>query len=219
MKSLRYLMITALILLFFLQETRAQEIEITPMVGYVARNDLRFIEGNMQVNDLLNVGASFSFPSSNYNGRFEFLLANSFTHATWKESPDHADLITEKNYNMNVTYFQLSYVVQAELQRDVFLFGGPSMGLVNYNISKSDVENMPRFSIGAQTGIKVHFNHMLGFRAHCHMALPVFMGSGKHFRGNTNEPGENSYLNVNSTTFPVNFIFDVGLILRFPTRY
>mgnify|MGYP007050515883 CR=1 FL=1 len=216
---MRYLMITALALTFFIQEARAQEIEITPMVGYVARNDLRFIEGKMEVNDLLNFGASFSFPSSNDNGRFDFLLANSFTRAIWHESPDYADLISEKNYSMNVTYFQLSYTIQTEFQRDYFLYFGPSLGLVNYNISKSEVENMPRFSIGAQTGVKMHFNHMLGVRANCHMILPVFMGSGKHFRGITEETGVNSYLNVNATTFPVNFLFDVGLILRFPTRW
>ena len=92
------------------------------------------------------------------------------------------------------------------------------MGLVNYNISKSDVENMPRFSLGAQTGLKFYFDRILGVRIQAHMVLPVFMGSGKHFRGITDEGGEDSYLTVNSTTFPVNLLLDIGLIFRIRTR-
>lgn len=214
MKRIR-LMLVAAFSLFVSAGVLAQDVEITPMVGYVLRNDLRFKEGKMEVKDYFNIAANFSFPSNSRSGRFEILLSNSFTHATWKESEDYADLISEKNYTMMVSYFQISYVWEGEIQRDFYIFGGPTTGLVNYNVSDPDIENMPRFSIGAQTGVKLYFNHRLGFRAQCHMALPVFMGSGKHFRGITDETGENSYLNVNSTTFPANFVFDVGMIFRF----
>jgi len=219
MKRMRYLIVVMLVTLFLSQGMRAQEIEITPLLGYTFRSDLRFIEGTMEVKDILNIGANFSFPTSSYNGRFEILLQNSFTNATWNESPDHADLISEKNYSMMVTYFQVSWVWQGELSRDLLIFFGPSLGLVNYNISKSDVENMPRFSVGAQTGLKYHFDNGLGLRAQCHMILPVFMGNGKHFRGITDLSGPDSYLNVNSTTFPVNLVFDVGVTFRINTRY
>ena len=219
MKRMRYLIVVMLVTLFLSQGIRAQEIEITPLLGYTFRSDLRFIEGTMEVKDILNIGANFSFPTSSYNGRFEILLSNSFTHATWNESPDHADLISETSYSMMVTYFQVSWVWQAEINRDFLFFFGPSLGLVNYNISKSDVEKMPRFSVGAQTGLKYFFDNGLGLRAQCHMILPVFMGSGKHFRGITDISGQDSYLNVNSTTFPVNLVFDVGITFRINTRY
>ena len=218
MKRIRYLIFMMLVTLFLSQGVRGQEIEITPLVGYTVRNELRFIEGKMQVQDILNVGANFSFPTSNYKSRFEIYLSNSFTHATWHESEDYSDLISERDYTMMVTYFQVSWVWEGEIQRNFYVFFGPSVGLVNYNISKSDVENMPRFSVGAQTGIKYYFDHGLGLRAQCHMVLPVFMGSGKHFRGITDHGGTESYLNVNSTTFPVNFVFDIGVTFRFRTR-
>ena len=217
MKRIRLLMVMIASSLLSLT-VLAQEIEITPLVGYTLRSNLRFIEGQMEVTDYFNIGANFSFPTNSRSGRFEMLLSNSFTHAQWKESPDYADLISEKNYSMMVTYFQISWIWEAELQNDFYIFGGPSTGLVNYNISKSEVENMPRFSLGGQAGLKVYFNHSLGFRAQSHMALPVFMGSGKHFRGITDEGGTESYLTVNSTTFPVNFILDIGFMFRIRTR-
>jgi len=218
MKRMRYLGVMMLVTLFLTQGIRAQDIEITPMIGYALQKDLRFIEGRMEVKDLLNVGANFSFPTSNYKSRFEILIANSFTRARWEESEDYADLITERDYTMMVTYFQVCWTLEGEIQRDFYIFGGPSAGLVNYNISKSDVENMPRFSVGAQTGLKFYFDRILALRIQAHMVLPVFMGSGKHFRGITDEPGVDSYLNVNSTTFPVNLILSAGLVFRIRTR-
>ena len=218
MKRMRYLGVLMLVTLFLTQGIRAQEIEITPMLGYSVRNDLRFIEGKMEVRDLLNIGANFSFPTANYNSKFEITLSNSFTRATWKESPDYSDLIKEMDYTMMVTYFHIAWVVEGEIQRDFNIFFGPNIGLVNYNISKSEVENMPRFSIGAQTGLKYNFDRGLGFRVQALCALPVFMGSGKHFRGITEYPGQESYLTVNSTTFPVNLILSAGITFRIPTR-
>lgn len=215
---MRYIGVMMLVTLFLTQGIRSQDIEITPVVGYTVRNDLRFIQGKMSVKDYVNVGANFSFPTSNYKSRFEILISNSFTHAQWNASQDYSDLISETDYSMMVTYFQLSWTLEGEISRDVYIFGGPNIGLVNYNISKSDVENMPRFSIGALGGVKYYFDRVLGLRFNVQMALPVFMGSGKHFRGITDEPGENSYLTVNSTTFPVNFIFNAGLIFRIRTR-
>ncbi len=218
MKRMRFLGIIMLVTLFLTQGIRAQDVEITPLIGYTVRNEIRFIEGTMTVKDLLNIGANFSFPTSNRISRFEILLSNSFTRATWNESEDYSDLITEKNYTMMVTYFQMAWTLEGALDKNVYIFGGPSMGLANYNISKSDVENMPRFSVGAQTGLKIYFDRVLAFRLQAHLVLPVFMGSGKHFRGITDEGGENSYLNVNSTTFPVNLIINAGLVFRIRTR-
>ena len=207
-----------LVTLFLSQGIRAQEIEVTPMLGFTVRNDLRFIEGKMAVRDLFNIGANFCFPTSNYKSRFEITISNSFTQATWNESPDYADLIAEKEYNMMVSYFHIAWVAEGELSRKFSLYIGPNIGLVNYNISKSEVENMPRFSVGAQTGLKYFFDRVLGIRVQALMALPVFMGSGKHFRGITELPGVDSYLNVNSTTFPVNLVLSAGIIFRIRTR-
>ena len=219
MKRMRYLGLMMLVTLFLSQGMRAQDLEITPTLGYVVRNDLRFIEGNMSVQDIVNIGANFSFPTSNYNSRFELYISNSFTQAHWNESADHADLISEKDYTMMVTYFQACWTFEGEIQKNFYLFIGPNIGLVNYNISKSDVENMPRFSVGAQTGMKYYFDQVLGIRIQATMALPVFMGNGKHFRGITDQEGVNSYLNVNSTTFPVNLLLSAGVIFRIRTRY
>lgn len=195
----------------------AQDIEVTPALGYAFRSDLRFIEGKMQINDYFNFGINASFPSNTSSGRFELYLSNSFTHAKWKESEDHADLISETNYTMMVTYAQVSWVWETEVQRYFYLYGGPSTGLTNYKISSREIENMPRFSVGLQGGFKYYFNNVLGFRAHYHLILPVMMGSGTHFRGITDESGENSYLTVNSTTFPTNSILNFGVIFRFRT--
>jgi len=215
---MRYLGLMMLVTLFLSQGIRAQDLEITPTLGYTLRSDLKFIEGNMTVQDIVNIGANFSFPTSNYNSRFELYVSNSFTHATWHESADHADLISEKEYSMMVTYFQACWTIEGEINRNFYLFIGPNIGLVNYNISKSDVENMPRFSVGAQTGMKYYFDRVLGIKVQATMALPVFMGNGKHFRGITDLEGPDSYLNVNSTTFPVNLLLSTGGIFRIRTR-
>jgi hypothetical protein len=219
MKKMRYLGVLMLVTLFLTQGIKAQDIEITPMLGYAVRNDLRFIEGRMEVTDLMNIGANFSFPTANYNSKFEITLSNSFTRAHWDESPDYADLIKELDYTMMVTYFHIAWVLQGELSRDLTIFCGPNVGLVNYNISKSEVENMPRFSIGAQTGLNYYFDRALGVKVQALAALPVFMGSGKHFRGITEYPGQESYLTVNSTTFPLNLVISAGLVFRINTRY
>jgi len=215
---MRYLGLMMLVTLFLSQGIRAQDLEITPTLGYVFRSDLRFIEGTMSVQDITNIGVNFSFPTSNYKSRFELYVSNSFTQAHWNESADHADLISEKNYSMMVTYFQACWTFEGEINRDFYLFIGPNIGLVNYNISKSDVENMPRFSVGAQTGMKYYFDRVLGIKVQATMALPVFMGNGKHFRGITDLEGPDSYLNVNSTTFPVNLLLSAGVIFRIRTR-
>lgn len=217
---MRYLGVLMLVTLFFSQGIQAQEIEITPMLGYTVRNDLKFVEGTMAVNDVLNIGANFSFPTSNRNSRFEITLSNSFAHAKWNESPDYADLIPETDYNMNVTYFQLAWVVQGYIDKNFNIFFGPNLGLVNYNLSKSGVGNVPRFSIGAQTGINYYFDRVLGIKVQALMALPVFMGEGKHFRNIIEDTGAgvNDYLTVSETTFPVNLVMSAGLIFRIRTR-
>ena len=53
MKRMRYLIVVMLVTLFLSQGIRAQEIEITPLLGYTFRSDLRFIEGTMEVKDIL----------------------------------------------------------------------------------------------------------------------------------------------------------------------
>lgn len=220
MKRMRYLGVLILVTLFLSQGIRAQEIEITPMLGYSLRSDLKFIEGTMDVNDIVNIGANFSFPTSNYKSKFEITISNSFSRATWNESPDYADLIAETDYNMMVTYFQLAWVVQGEIQRDFNIFFGPNLGLVNYNISKSGVGNVPRFSIGAQTGINYYFDRVLGIKVQALMALPIFMGEGKHFRNIVEDTGAgvNDWISVSETTFPVNLVISAGLIFRIETR-
>ena len=82
MKRMRYLGVLILVTLFLSQGIRAQEIEITPMLGYSFRSDLKFIEGTMDVNDIVNIGANFSFPTSNYKSKFEITISNSFSRAT-----------------------------------------------------------------------------------------------------------------------------------------
>ena len=218
MNRMRTIGVLMLVTLFLTQEIKSQDLEITPMMGYAVRNELRFKEGKMELRDLLNIGANFSFPTANYRSKFEITLSNSFTHARWKESPDYADLVKEMDYTMMITYFHIAWVVEGEIQRGFNIYFGPNMGLVNYNISKSEVENMPRFSIGAQTGMKFYFDRMLGIRIQALCALPVFMGSGKHFRGITEYPGQESYLTVDATTFPVNLIISAGLMFRIWTR-
>lgn len=217
---MRYLGVLMLVTLFFSQGIQAQEIEITPMLGYTVRNDLKFVEGTMDVTDVLNIGANFSFPTSNRNSRFEITLSNSFAQAKWNESPDYADLIPETDYKMNVTYFQLAWVVQGYIQKNFNVFFGPNLGLVNYNLSKSGVGNVPRFSIGAQTGINYYFDRVLGIKVQALMALPVFMGEGKHFRNIIEDTGAgvNDYITVSETTFPVNLVMSAGLIFRIRTR-
>ena len=219
---MRLIGVLILFSVFLTQGLRAQDdVEITPMLGYTFRSDLRFVEGNMSVTDILNIGANFSFPTSNRNSRFEITLSNSFTQATFEQSPDWEDLIIDTDYKMMVTYFQLAWVIQGELNRDLNIFFGPNLGLVNYNITNSDVGNVPRFSIGAQTGLNYYFDRSLGFKFQALMALPVFMGEGKHFRNIVEDTGAgvNDWLSVNETTFPVNLVLSAGLIFKINTRY
>lgn len=222
MKRMRIIGVLILFSVFLTQGIRAQQdIEISPMLGYTFRGDLKFVEGTMSVTDYFNIGANFSFPTSNYNSKFEITLSNSFTTANFDQSPDWEDLIIDTDYKMMVTYFQLAWVFQGELNRDLNIFFGPNMGLVNYNITNSDVGNVPRFSIGAQTGVNYYFDRYLGFKFQALMALPVFMGEGKHFRNIVEDTGAgvNDWISVNETTFPVNFVLSAGLIFKIRSRY
>lgn len=200
-----------------IQFIHAQTIDITLMVGYVLRGELKFIEGKLEVQDKFNAGVNISFSTYNKHGRIEFLISNSISSAHWVASPDYSELVSKTNFNMMVTYFQASWVGEGEIQDDLFLFGGPSMGAVNYSARSAEMENVLRFSIGAQAGLKYYFENGLGFRAQCHMVLPVFMGNGEHFDGITNLSGEMGYVIVNSTTFPANFIFNAGVLFRIKT--
>lgn len=216
MNKLRFSIIT-FSLCISSQFIHAQTIDITPMIGYAMRSDLRFIEGEMEVQDKINVGVNFSFPTYNENGRIEFVISNSFSSARWLASPDYADLISKTNFNMMVTYFQAFWVGEAEVQDDLYLFGGPSLGAINYSARTEEIENVLRLSVGAQAGVKYYFGNGLGFRLQCHMVLPVFMGNGEHFDGITDFGGELGYVTVNSTCFPANFIFNAGLIFKIKT--
>jgi hypothetical protein len=196
----------------------AQFVDITPIVGYAIHGDLKFIEGNMEINDKLNIGAIASFPTYNEKGMLELNLSNSFASGHWAASSDYDSLISKTNFNMMVTYFQVAWAWEGEVDDDLYIFGGPSMGFVTYVITKSDIVNIFRVSLGMQMGLKYFFQRGLGFRLQAQLILPVFMGNGEHFRGITDYPGTNSYVTVNTTNFPVNLLIDAGIIFRIKFR-
>ncbi len=211
---MKRLVLTAIILSFMAQGMKSQDAEITPLLGYALHADLRFMEGRMELQDKANVGINFSFPTYNASGRVEFLISNSFAQGKWIESDDYANLMSTTSFNMMVSYFQASWVWETEIQDELFYFLGGGLGLMNYSIATSDARNVLRVSGNMQTGLKYYFNNGLGFRAQGQLVLPVFMGNGTHFRGITDSTGVNSYLTVNSTTFPVNFLLNVGIFFR-----
>lgn len=197
----------------------AQFVDITPIIGYAMHGDLKFTEGNLEINDKLNFGVIGSFPTYNEKGMIELMVSNSFASARWAASPDYDTLVsTNTNFNMNVTYFQVSWVWDGEVSPDLYMFGGPSLGIVNYGPSKVDIDGIFRVSLGLQAGVKYFFGKGIGFRLQGHMILPVFMGNGEHLEGITDYPGTNSYVTVSETLFPVNFLLNAGVIFRINFR-
>ena len=183
----------------------SQKIEIVPFTGFMFGGTIKYMEGELKINDGQNYGISILKPIKqgidlelNYTrmeSRMDFSPYNGY------------------NYQSGETYIATNYFHIGALKKlksdssKVIPFGSVSLGATWFD--SSDYGDEVRFSIALGAGLKIMLSDRIGIIARGRLLMPMqFAGVG--FSVGTGGSG----LSANSYITPLQGDFTAGLVIR-----
>lgn len=154
----------------------AQQLEITPFVGYMWGGDLRVYTGEVRGSDGMNYGLALDYRvagSTQLEG-FWFLQSGKMVFKEYGQWEDEEYL-----FDVNTNFIQFG-VLQEFGQGQTFRpFGTLGLGTTIFNPKDIDYESSWRFSISLGLGAKIYFTDRIGFRLQGRFLMPMYAsGSG-----------------------------------------
>jgi len=191
----------------------AQQIELTPQVGYLLNSKAYFYQGSLTVEDNLCYGLTIGMPTGwDTYGEFTYTRSDTRTHfLAVKEGYD------DQSFDMATNYFMLSGTKQAGTQK-VVGFGNASFGGVWYDTKSSSISDVWRFAFGLGGGVKLYVSDLIGLRFQGRILFPLyFTGGGMYYGIGGGGSGGGVYMSSTSTI--VQGDLSVGLIFQLGEFY
>lgn len=190
----------------------AQQIELTPQVGYMLTGKAYFYQGTLSTQDNVCYGLTIGIPTS-WDTYAEFTYTRSDTKANFfSTKPDFND----ESFDVASNYFLLSGTKQAGTDK-IKGFGNASFGGVWYDAKTNSIGDVWRFAFGLGGGVKFYLSDMIGLRLQGRILFPLyFTGGGMYYGIGGGGSGGGVYLSSTSTVvqgdFSLGLIFQLGEI-------
>ncbi len=182
------------------------------MVGYFFGGSVKFYEGKLKIKDNVSYGVVAGLPLPN-GVTIEFSYTGMPSTAQWRPYFNYENQYPERNFGINVNYFNLGGVRNIPLSDKVKGFGALRAGAAYFNSTANDIDDVWRFEVSLGGGIKVYLTDKIGLRFQGNMHLPlVFSGVGL-FCG-IGSGGSGCDVGVGSTASIIQGDFSAGLIFR-----
>lgn len=199
--------------LFIFPKASDAQVELTPFGGIFFNGKIDFIEGDLKFTNEASYGAILSIPIR-HGVMAELSYTRSESTASWEPNPYYGSEFPAANFGVNINYFQVGAIKQAEIQDDFYGFGGLTLGAAYYNTTANSIQDLWRFAIGLQAGLKYFFNDHIGIRVQGRMLLPIYSG-GTGFYCGVGTGGSSCGVSVGGSTLIMQGDITGGLVFRF----
>lgn len=162
----------SLFFLFSFSTIQAQELEITPTVGYFWGGHVRTYYGEIELGNDMNYGLTIDY-STAPGTQFEISWFISQAKASYFEygydfGTDERDLTTN--------YIHLGVTQEMNYGEAFRPFGTFTLGTTIFDTEENYA--VWRFSMALGAGMKYYFNERIGLRAQGRFLLPMYFGGG-----------------------------------------
>ena len=192
------------------------QVEISPMVGYFFGGRTDFYEGTFKIQDHMNYGVHLGFEMGHNTG-IELSYSVSPSVGEWRPSFQYNELLPARNFDMSTHTFLIGGLKGMPLANDRMIgFGGFKLGAIMYhptNSTEYNINDVWRFMIGVNAGIKFFFNDRVGMRLQGNMYLSMYFNGGGFFCG-IGSNGSSCGASVNTTVVIFQGDLSAGLIFK-----
>ncbi len=204
----RGIALTSLMVMLVLSSSGvAQDIELTPLVGYQMGGRITVREGDLNIVDNPTYGLIIDIPVQ-YGTGVELLIMNQPTSLELERYDFGRPMGTEKLFDMNVTYLQIGGVYETQ-KGNVVPFAALSFGAAWFSPNSSRYSDEWRFGLTMGGGAKLFFSKRFGIRLEGRLLFPLMWGGGTMWCGSGG-----CSVGLASTTSIVQVAFSAGLIIR-----
>jgi len=209
----RLLITGILVFLFAAPSMLKAQVELTPFGGIFFNGKVNFIEGDLRFSDEASYGVILGIPVR-HGVIAELSYTRSESNASWNPNPFYGSDFPAANFRLNINYFQVGAVKEAEIRDDFYGFGGLTLGAAYYNATSQSIQDLWRFAIGLQAGLKYFFNNHIGIRVQGRMLFPIYAGGAGFYCG-VGTGGSSCGVSVGGSTLILQGDITGGLIFRF----
>jgi hypothetical protein len=169
------------ILLFSFPKVKAQQLELTPFIGYETGAVIHYGEGDLHIGDGMNWGGALNYGVG--GGRyFEF----SYNHLASYLDKEGA-LTSERLCDLATDYYSFGVLQELKPDAKATPYGTFTLGWVNYRPSEN-YSNENKMHISFAGGIKIRASERIGIRLQARVLLPIYYG-GTYFSAGTGGAG------------------------------
>jgi hypothetical protein len=175
-KFLRFVFLLMLIFGLGLSTAWAQQVEITPLVGYQFGGKITVQRGSLNIKDDLNYGVMLDI-TVRPNTQVELSYSRQDTRVEFRGVG-----FENVNIDASVEYWQIGGLVEYPKDR-VRPFGLFTLGATHFNPKATGVSSVWRFSGTIGGGVKVFLSPNIGLRLQGRLLLPYMSGGSSIFCG------------------------------------
>ncbi len=161
--------------LFSAASTQAQELEVTPTVGYFWGGTFRTYDGDLKLGSGMNWGLTVDYSIS------PVTLVAAWWTMSRTEGTFNRYLGESENFNLTTNYIQLGVVQEMNYGEAFRPYGVFTMGTTIF--SPEDRGSYWQFSLGLGGGLKYYISDKIGIRAQGRLLLPVYFSGGGYWGG------------------------------------
>jgi len=189
------------------------QVELTPFGGIFFNGKVKFIEGDLKFSNQASYGAILGIPVR-YGVIAELSYTRSESRASWVPNPFYGSDFPAADFSVNINYFQVGAIKEAEIQEDFYGFGGLTLGAAYYNTTTVSIQDLWRFALGLEAGLKYFFNDHIGIRVQGRMLFPIYAGGAGFYCG-VGTGGSSCGVSVGGSSLILQGDITGGLVFRF----
>lgn len=184
----------------------AQNIELTPFVGYTFQNKFAISGGDAKLEDGLTYGATAAFAIGN-NNTIELLYSRQETRVVANSIFFDENFV--KNAAMNYIMIGGNKVLPS-VTDDLQFTGGMKIGMAILGSPEDDFNTVTKFAAGLNLGFKYFFSDAIGLRGGMNLNFPITdIGAGIGWSS-----GGGTSVGVTGWSPIVQFAFTGGIAVR-----
>jgi hypothetical protein len=151
----------------------SQQIEITPIMGYMFGGSIRGYEAEASLDDNINFGGSLGFEVEDLTwAEFTYIRQNSTAHIN-----RYGFFESQRDIEIATSYYHLGMTRESQ-EGDVTPFGSVSMGFTVFNPKEQGLSNRTFGSMNFGAGVKVKIGEAFGIRLQGRLMVPVAFSAG-----------------------------------------
>lgn len=170
------IIMAALILFAAVSQVKAQQIELSPLVGYETGAVINYSGGSLHLIGGMNYGGSVDFGMG--RGRYVEL---SYTRLN-SRLDNETNLNTVTLTDVDVDYYSIGVLQEMRPDEKVTPYGLFTLGWVNYR-PKDDYSNENKMHISLAGGIKVNASERIGLRLQARLLMPIYYAGSSMYIG------------------------------------